>query len=362
MNPAVFANAGLPVEIGRIERELGRLWEDNAETKTRASLMNLAIYTEDPARLQANHELVATLASEHACRALLILGAPEDTSSSAQAWIGAHCHLVGQGTRQICSEQITFYLPGESAAALSNLVFSHLDSDLPLVFWWQAELAPFLEQKIWPWVDRLLFDSAEWPSPARSFRRLLEAQAELIRQTTARQTVLCDLNWARLLGSRFALAALFDHHAALQALPHLHHLVLHHPPGARTAALLFLGWIASRLGWTLAPLLDRHVLVDSRSTPPGREITFQLEEDPQLSPDFPLARCLLVAYEAEMSLTRCPNARFYELGITAPNHPPVHQLVQAEPEDLTNLVLAELGRGGTHPGLHQALQIVLPLL
>ena len=38
---------GMPVEIGRIDKELGKLWEETGDTKTRASLINLAIYTEN---------------------------------------------------------------------------------------------------------------------------------------------------------------------------------------------------------------------------------------------------------------------------------------------------------------------------
>ncbi len=361
MNPSLFESAGLPVEIGSIERQLGRLWEDNADTKTRASLINLAIYTEDPERLPLNNQLVAELAGEHACRALLILGDPSETSSSAQAWIGAHCHLVGKSSRQVCSEQITFYLPGESAAALSNLVFSHLDSDLPLVFWWQADLAPFLEQKIWPWVDRLLFDSAEWSHPGRQFELLLQPHASQSGQA-ARQTVLCDLNWTRLLGSRFAMASLFDHHTALQELSSIESIEIHHAPGARTAGLLFLGWIASRLGWSPAPLLDRHLLIDSRSQPAGREISFDLIEDPDTHPGAPLRSCSLRSPRAEMTLSRPEATPFYHLSLSFQDHPPVSQLVQAESDSLPSLILAELGRGGSHTGFHQALETILPLL
>ena len=39
--------AGFPVEIGRIDKELGKLWEEVGDTKTRASLVNLAIFTEN---------------------------------------------------------------------------------------------------------------------------------------------------------------------------------------------------------------------------------------------------------------------------------------------------------------------------
>ena len=38
--------AGIPVEIGKIDRALKKLWTDNEGVKTRASLINLAIYSE----------------------------------------------------------------------------------------------------------------------------------------------------------------------------------------------------------------------------------------------------------------------------------------------------------------------------
>ena len=46
---------GLPVEIGRIDKELGKLWEETGDTKTRASLINLAIYTESSEAVSAQY-------------------------------------------------------------------------------------------------------------------------------------------------------------------------------------------------------------------------------------------------------------------------------------------------------------------
>ena len=94
-------------------------------------------------------------------------------------------------------------------SALPNIVFSHLDSDLPLYFWWQGEFAN-LDKKLWGWVDRLIYDSAEWKTPAEQFQLVRK-----IRTLTEVRTILCDLNWTRLIGSRFALAQLFDHSCAL---------------------------------------------------------------------------------------------------------------------------------------------------
>ncbi|MDP1590667.1 MAG: hypothetical protein Q8M07_23135, partial [Prosthecobacter sp.] len=52
---------GLETPIARIDRALKEIWNDD-EAKTRASLINLAIYTEDSAILAANNELLAHVA------------------------------------------------------------------------------------------------------------------------------------------------------------------------------------------------------------------------------------------------------------------------------------------------------------
>ena len=159
---------GLPVEIGKIARELGKLWEETGDTKTRASLINLAIYTESAKSVSQNTDLISQIASP-AC----LPSAPDfrqslGTQEQAKAWISAHCHLAGKGERQICSEQITFQLDGDMVSALPNIVFSHLDSDLPLYFWWQGEFREPLDKKLWGWVDRLIYDSARWETPEPS--------------------------------------------------------------------------------------------------------------------------------------------------------------------------------------------------
>ena len=39
---------GAPVEIGKIDQELKKLWREGEGAMTRASLMNLAVYSEEP--------------------------------------------------------------------------------------------------------------------------------------------------------------------------------------------------------------------------------------------------------------------------------------------------------------------------
>ena len=50
-----FRHSGLPVEIGRSSGELKKLWEQGGEMMTRASLINLAVYSEAPDSLSREH-------------------------------------------------------------------------------------------------------------------------------------------------------------------------------------------------------------------------------------------------------------------------------------------------------------------
>ena len=52
---------GAPVEIGRIEKELKKLWADSEAMMTRASLINLAVYSEAPGSLEKNTQVIAKI-------------------------------------------------------------------------------------------------------------------------------------------------------------------------------------------------------------------------------------------------------------------------------------------------------------
>ena len=80
----------------------------------------------------------------------------------------------------MCSEQLSFVLEGGDAAQVQNIVFAHLDSDLPLVVWWQADLTQNFEERFYSRIDTLIIDSSRWTDPVRQFDALLAAMnAEL---------------------------------------------------------------------------------------------------------------------------------------------------------------------------------------
>jgi glucose-6-phosphate dehydrogenase assembly protein OpcA len=242
---------GTPVEVSQINRRLNELWEQEVDVLTRASLVNFAVYSEAPDALSANTELMAQLTQEHACRVILLAANSAAARQRVQAWISVHCHTTGTGTKQVCSEQIAFLLDGDSPDLIRNILFSHLDSDLPLYLWWQGQFSNQIDQQLWRWVDRFFFDSQSWRKPAE--------QIEILRGSVASagaRCVLCDLNWRRLIHFRLALAQLFDHPWAAQQIRKIREVAITYDPEYWTTAVLFVSWLASQLGWILEEQSD----------------------------------------------------------------------------------------------------------
>ena len=351
VSPPPVLSPGLPVELGEIDRELGRLWEQSEAGKVRASLVNLVIYSEAPDAIETNTPLLAEIAANHAFRALLVQGNPGAGQSGVRAWITAHCHLRGAGQSEICSEQITFSLDGPCTGRLPNIVFSHLDSDLPLYLWWQGNLQTRPNPQLWSWVDRLIVDSRSWSRPDVEFHRLREIG------TLARgRYAACDLTWTRLFNLRYAVAHLFDTPAAVQRLGQLRQVTIHHGPSDHITALELLGWLASRLHWQLEQEAGETVF---RRTDDS-VIRFALHREPEGTPS--IASVHFDFGDAEGRVRREEGGDFYLLDFKAASGPAVAQMLPAGREKTSDVLLAELGRSSRHPLFWPSVRVIEPLL
>jgi glucose-6-phosphate dehydrogenase assembly protein OpcA len=328
---------GFPVEIGKIDQELKKLWQESEGSMTRASLVNLAVYSEDAGSLNKNTQLIAKITENHTCRAILIEADCKANENRVDAWISAHCHVSGAGSKQVCSEQISFLLKGGCTTLLPSIVFSHLDSDLPFYLWWQEEFREPMDPQLWAWVDRVIYDSQQWDD-FRAQMSLVEAA----EQDANQRIVLCDLNWTRLDSVRFALAQFFDHPASHHNFAAIKSVRIDFAPGFRSTALLFAGWLAAQLNWQSDKTGAANKL--SFVGPLGRKIDIELNE----RPGEPIGEVAMATPDVEFLVAHSKCEDLLEVSRGKPGEKRMPQLMPAGKNDPVSLMSDELARGGPH--------------
>ena len=341
---------GTSVPLPQLGRELKKLWESAAGEKSRASLVNFAVYCEGEAAMAANTELIANFTREYSCRAILMMRDRAAKTPQVEAWVNAHCHLPRAGAKAVCCEQITFRIQGASNQLLSNVLFANLDSDLPLYLWWQGEFMEPIDDFLWTWVDRLIFDSRDWQDPTAQFALLGQAC-----QSAKARVILCDLNWTRTLHLRQALAQMFDRPDTQAQLSKVQSLKLTHAPGHVTTAKLFAAWVAAQLGWTLGERQGNGVTFHA---PGGAAIQCRFAEAPGAS----VSGVELVGEKLQVRLRREGVSPFYHAELALPDGSTVSHLLPAGQESMQSLLDEELTLGGRHKVYLKALSTAKALL
>jgi glucose-6-phosphate dehydrogenase assembly protein OpcA len=300
-------------------------------------LVNLAVYSEAPRSLEENTQLIAKIAENHACRAIVI-GVDRGTQENRlEAWVSAHCHISHTGNKQVCSEQISFRLEGPCTKLLPSIVFSHLDSDLPFYLWWQGEFHEPMDAQLWAWVDRVIYDSQTWKDFPAQIRLV-----ELAQQEAKHRIVLCDLNWTRLDKVRFALAQFFDHPASHHRFAKIDSARIDFAPGFRSTAVLFIGWLAAQLNWRIAKTTTKHKL--QFIGPSERKIDIELHE----RPGEPISRIIVNSHEIEFLIAHSKCGDLLEVSRGKPGEKRMPQLMPAGTNNPVSLMSEELMRGGPH--------------
>jgi glucose-6-phosphate dehydrogenase assembly protein OpcA len=349
--PADTYSLGESVEISQIAKELKKLWQDGEGAMTRASLINLAVYSEKPGSLEKNTQLIARITENHACRALVIGVNRESKENRIEAWINAHCHVGRAGSKQICSEQISFLLEGPCVKLLPSIVFSHLDSDLPLYLWWQDDFPEEMDPQLWTWVDRLIFDSQTWKNFNAQMRSI-----ETAEQEAKQRIVLCDLNWTRLDKVRYAIAQFFDHPTSHHHFSKMENVTVDFAPGFKSTAILLIGWLAAQLRWKTnqQEMNGSCRFLDGN----GRKIDIELREQS----GGPIGRLVLNSSEIRFCVAPAKCGDLLEVSRSGESETAQPQMMPAQSNDPVDLMTQELLRGGPHRIYLCALNAVRALL
>ena len=183
------------------------------------------------------------IASQNPCRIITLcpeLG--EDKGVTAQ--VSAYCPVQkSNDSSLVCCEYITLRGTKDALERVSDLVSSLMIPDLPKFVWWKATPNPEqpLFQSLAKSCNCIIMDSCYFSDPESEFLKM----QGLIES----ETYIADLNWHRLSAWQELTAAAFDPPERRTDLVELDRVTIDYEKGNTAQALMFLGWLASRLGW-----------------------------------------------------------------------------------------------------------------
>lgn len=183
------------------------------------------------------------IAASNPCRIVTlcpILG--EDTGVKAQ--VSAYCPIDKRTANTlVCCEYITLSGTAEALERIGGIIAELAIADLPKFVWWKATPTPEhpLFQRLVGSSDTVIFDSSSFAQPEAD----LKALAGLLTQETA----LADINWRRLAPWQELTAAAFDPPERRSEIYEVDQVTIDYELGNQSQALMFLGWLASRLKW-----------------------------------------------------------------------------------------------------------------
>lgn len=256
------------VPLTEAEARLAEFWQeadDDARAHGRAGALrlralNLLVVARDEAQAEAADRVLAEVTPHHPARVVIFrMGAAPARPGPLQVEVAGATCLSRDGIQQVCREQIV--IPVTGAEPLDALAEPLLLPDAPIVLWLpsQADLALPDCLTLAEMAGRVIVDSATLSDPVTGVQALAALLAEPTRDFT-----ITDLNWARLTPWRELTADLFDDPLRRPLLRSVRRLLLSYaserPEGGdggghesqAAAALLYAGWLAGRLGWTVA--------------------------------------------------------------------------------------------------------------
>ena len=246
-----------PADVAEIEAAIAAMWRSAGEGAdspvTRATALTLLVYVDSPEAGEDISNLIAEVARENPCRAIVMLVEQADSPVGITASVSAHCHLSAESGKQVCSEQITLRTRGAAGPELVSVVLPLTLSGLPIYLWWRAGnfAIPEAFNPILRVTDHLVVDSARFRQPGADLHRLAASLAGW-----AGRVRLSDLNWARATPWREVVAQSFDSPTRLPFLDRVRELRIEYEVQStrlaiqRAESLLLSAWFASRLGWS----------------------------------------------------------------------------------------------------------------
>jgi glucose-6-phosphate dehydrogenase assembly protein OpcA len=207
----------------------------------------------------------------HASRLVVLSYNPKRTRLDAQASIAAEGEAK-PGELVLLHETVIVEIGDRHLNDLLSIADPLVVSDLPTLLW-SPHGHPEAVQALLPLAQATLLDSVDEPVWREAIDRA---------NTLSDRLYVVDLAWLRSTPWRERIAATFDPPKLRAELDTITAITVRHHPDSTVAAMLLIGWLASRLGWRLTPLVSRSDVLSGTAQAEEEKIVLRLEAAPEL--------------------------------------------------------------------------------
>ncbi|MBE9003804.1 glucose-6-phosphate dehydrogenase assembly protein OpcA [Fortiea sp. LEGE XX443] len=183
------------------------------------------------------------IALRNPCRIIALCPiAGEDEGVKAQ--VSAYCPIQKQSSSTlVCCEYITLSGTASALERIGGMIPALLIGGLPKFLWWKATPDPnnILFKRLAAVCNNVIVDSCNFNEP--------ESDLLSLHELVETNVPLADLNWRRLSAWQELTAEAYDPPNRRTALKEIDRVTIDYEKGNPAQALLFLGWLASRLDW-----------------------------------------------------------------------------------------------------------------
>jgi glucose-6-phosphate dehydrogenase assembly protein OpcA len=269
---AVWSEQGTTPDA--IEAALRRLLgERHAENEgfVPARVLNMIIFVD--------HEWSGEIANRlrgvgryHASRTLVLSFEPKRTRMDAQVSIVSEGD-PGLGQLALLRETVVVEIGERHLDDLLTIADPLVVSDLPTLLWSPHGHNQVVSELL-ALSQAVLVDSVDEPDAHQGIDRACELSG---------QAYVVDLAWLRSTPWRERIAAAFDPPRLRGELRAIESLTIRHHPDSTVAAMLLIGWLASRLQWQTSPLTaEQNALAGQARDTAGSVVALRLEAAPEL--------------------------------------------------------------------------------
>ena len=344
MNLATSITDTLPT-LARLREQAARQAADEG-AELNAQMLLATIVARYPgaiswAEIEAETRPVVTA---YPSRVIALVNDPDTAEAAEPVRVGLLAAQRSDGASAIRGELLAAALQGRAFQEGAAIAASWSASGIPTVVWWNgpAVTDDHLFEDMLDIADRILVDSSAMTVPAADFEVLNDVVSG------SHHARVTDALWLRLLAWRQAIAQAFDQPAARIDLEHLRsvELAVRACASGHAAALLLVGWLATRLGWRL----DRRTTDGWRLTSNGHAVDIVCA--PSSTPNGLIETVKLTAPTSRY-LAHMPSPEDIVVDCQSDLAPINHVAVRRPSPTRPRLRLDDLLTGGAHYAIYQ---------